>query len=65
MSILVKFWGGRQLYLERDRWSSAARYVEWRAQREELLIWVGRWHMVYTPAACAARLRRAPDGRVA
>lgn len=65
MSVLLRFWGGRQLWLERDRWSSAGRWPQWHAQREEILIWVAGWHIIYTPAACAARLRGAPDGRVA
>jgi hypothetical protein len=66
MAILVRIWGGRQLYVERDVWSTADRFVEWRTQREEWLIWFGRWHVVWTPARSGARrLRAPPDGRTA
>ncbi len=50
MIMLIKLWGGRQLYIERDRWSSPASFLEWRRQRREILIWVGPLHIVYTPA---------------
>jgi hypothetical protein len=63
MAMLVKFWGGSQLYLERDRWSSAGRFVEWRVDRDERLIWIGRWHLVWTPSAWVSR--GSGDGRLA
>ena len=65
MSILIKIWGGRQLYLERDRWSSKGGFLEWHAQEQEILIWIGRWHIIYTPANWSGPAGRLCDGRVA
>jgi hypothetical protein len=65
MCILVKFWGGRQVYVERDQWSARGPFVEWRRQGQEFLIWVGRWHIIYTPATWSVPRRPLPDGRVA
>jgi hypothetical protein len=65
MNILIRFWGGRQVYVERDGWSSSGRLVEWRAHEQEILIWIGRWHLIYTPANWSAAAGRLFDGRSA
>jgi hypothetical protein len=66
MNVLIRFWGGRQVYLERDRWSSTGGFVEWHAHQQEILVWIGRWHIIYTPAKWSASSgRRLCDGRVA
>jgi hypothetical protein len=48
--MFIKIWGGRRLYIERDRWSGRAPFLEWRRQQREILIWVGPLHIIYTPA---------------
>ena len=63
MSILIKLWGGRQVYLERDRWSSTGGFLEWRAHEQEILIWIGRWHLIYTPASWSVPAGRLFDDR--
>jgi hypothetical protein len=65
MSILIKLWGGRQLYLERDRWSTSSGFVEWHAHEQEILVWIGRWHFIYTPASWSVPAERLFDGRAA
>ena len=65
MSVLIRLWGGRQVYLERDRWSSRGGFVEWHAHQQEILIWVGRWHVIYTPACRSDKAGRLYDRRVA
>jgi hypothetical protein len=65
MSILIKLLGGRQLYLERDSWSSSGGFVEWRADEREVLVWIGRWHFIYTPASWPGTARRLCDDRAA
>lgn len=65
MSVLIRIWGGPQVYVERDRWSARGPLVEWHRQGQEILVWVGRWHLIYTPARWSARRRLLPDGRVA
>ena len=65
MTMLIKFWGGRQLYVERDRWSTPSGIVEWRADEREILVWIGRWHFIYTPANWSVSAERLYDGRVA
>jgi hypothetical protein len=65
MSMLIKLWGGRQLYVERDRWSTSGGFVEWRADEREILVWIGRWHFIYTPANWSVSAERLFDGRAA
>src|SRR5579859_4845312 len=65
MCVLIKFWGGRQLYVERDRWSSSGGFVEWRAREREILIWIGRWHLIYTPAGWSVPTGPLCDGGAA
>jgi len=61
MNILIKLWGGRQIYVEHDAWSKAGGFVEWRRERE-ILIWVGQWHFIYTPAGWSVSERLFDDG---
>lgn len=63
MSILVKLWGRRQLYVERDQWSTTGGFVEWHAHGQEILVWIGRWHLIYTPASWSPTTGRLADGR--
>ena len=65
MSVLIRLWGGRQVYLERDRWSSKGGFVEWHAHEREILVWIGRWHIIYTPARWSDKAGRLYDRRVA
>jgi hypothetical protein len=50
MNLFLRLWGGRQVYVERDQWSSMGRFIEWRFQEREMLLWIGPWHAIYTPA---------------
>jgi hypothetical protein len=65
MSVLIKLWGGRQLFVERDRWSRADGFFESRREGQEILLWIGRWHLIYTPASWSARAERVFNDRAA
>jgi len=65
MTVLIKLGTSRQLYIERDRWSTSEGWLEWHVQEREILIWIGRWHLIYTPGRWNVQPRSFPNGRVA
>lgn len=65
MSVLIKLWGGRQLFVERDRWSRADGFFESRREGQEILLWIGRWHLIYTPASWSVRAEHVFNDRAA
>jgi hypothetical protein len=65
MSVLIKLGTSRQLFIERDRWSTPQRWLEWHVQGREILIWIGRWHLIYTPAHWMSAPGPFRNGRVA
>ncbi len=50
MSIYLALPGGTKIYAEIARWASPGRRFEIRREMGETLIWLGRVHIIYTPA---------------
>lgn len=50
MGMFFKLVGGRQLYLERASWARPDTFFHLRREGREWIIWIGRWHGIYTPA---------------
>ncbi|HZH28846.1 MAG TPA: hypothetical protein VEY95_16860 [Azospirillaceae bacterium] len=64
MTIFIKLVGGRQVFLERARWARPSRWLHIRKDNGEWLVWIGGWHLIYTPAQWAPR-GVSIDGRAA
>ncbi|HWK44091.1 MAG TPA: hypothetical protein VNT30_05200 [Stellaceae bacterium] len=69
MRIFMKLVTGQQVYAERDPWSVPQR-PQWRTEHHELLFWIGRWHVIWTPsrwtppsAAATVSAGATDDGR--
>lgn len=54
---------GRRVFLEHARWASPDRFFEIRRENGETLIWLGRLHVIYTPARWSAPRGRLADER--
>lgn len=54
MSLFISLGRGPKLFIELARWAdhsrSAPRGYDVRRENGELLIWLGRFHLIYTPA---------------
>ncbi|UEM21050.1 hypothetical protein JL100_028990 [Skermanella mucosa] len=54
MPIYLTLKRGPKLYVEYARWTRPGAWpgtwIEVRRERGELLLWLGRWHAIYTPA---------------
>lgn len=50
MSFFVSLGRGPKLYIELARWASVPRGLQVRRENGELLVWLGRLHVIYTPA---------------
>jgi len=61
MGVLIKFWGGRQAYLEYAGWACPDRFFDLRHEQGETILWLGRLQVIYTPADW----RRRHDRRLA
>lgn len=58
MSIFVSLGTGPKVFIELAHWADAPRGVDIRRENGEILLWLGRLHMIYTPA----RWRPEPRG---
>lgn len=63
MNWFIKIVGGRQLYVEYATWARPDRRFLLAVDGREIILWVGRLNMIYTPAAWAPRLRSMTDDR--
>jgi hypothetical protein len=52
MCIYLRMPGGRRLFVERATWagSGRGRWLDVRNENGEVLIWLGGWHAIFTPA---------------
>lgn len=50
MSIFVSLGAGPKFFIELARWADAPRGMDIRRENGEVLIWLGRLHVIYTPA---------------
>ncbi|HYE53043.1 MAG TPA: hypothetical protein VEB20_25825 [Azospirillaceae bacterium] len=58
MSFFLALPGGPKIYIELARWASPAGRFDLRRENGETLVWLGRIHLIYTPA----RWRPVPGG---
>lgn len=49
MSLYLGFCGHR-FFVEHARWASPERSIDFRRENGEILLWLGRLHVIYTPA---------------
>ncbi len=65
MSVLLSLGKGPKLFLEVARWAETPRGFHVRRENGETLVWLGRVHLIYTPA-CWRPAVRGPtlDGRI-
>lgn len=61
MSWFIALAGGRKLFVEYARWATPDG-VSIRREQAEVVVWIGRWHAIYTPLRWAARPRNRGDG---
>jgi hypothetical protein len=52
MCVFLRMPGGRRLFMERAGWAGRGegRWLEFRNENGEVLIWLGSWHAIFTPA---------------
>ena len=51
------YWGfcGRSVFVEHALWASPDRFFDVRRENGEFVIWLGRLHIIYTPARWGPR----------
>ncbi|WP_155524515.1 hypothetical protein [Oleisolibacter albus] len=64
MSLFISLGKGPKLFIEVARWAEAPRGLQVRRENGEVLFWLGRVHLIYTPARWRPAVRGPTfDGR--
>lgn len=61
MSVLINLPGRRKLYVEYAGWARPDTWFARSVDRGEVILWFGRWHVIYTPAGWTPRRRCLGD----
>ena len=62
MSIFISLGTGPKIFIELARWADAPRGVDFRRENGEVLLWLGRLHLIYTPARWRPETRGPTGG---
>ncbi|MFM2045270.1 MAG: hypothetical protein RLY86_3846 [Pseudomonadota bacterium] len=63
MSIFVSLGIGPKIFVELARWADTPRGVDIRRENGEVLIWLGKLHVIYTPARWRPEARGPTPGQ--
>lgn len=64
MSFYFRLLRGGSVFVEYASWATLDGFIHSRWENRELVLWLGRWHFIYTPPRWSPLTGGYADGRV-